>query len=217
MGLHDSMNHDLLDVEDIENKKKRDEVISRRRKFVRELKSMSETKDDFPPLAAPYLAESDIMFLVDVFTGDDEENHVSSAIAWRSSHTTPFEGDSIIFDLPVDNNRSVNGTVNLILHDDGIFSIDMPHVHCRTYAIRLTDLNIICLNNFFRRPTPLDNDIAHSPFLSQEEIERPDESLYLGVHEHEAMGTIPTMLTSRLRILGHEYSSYFAIFYSTLI
>eukprot|EP00814_Leptocylindrus_danicus_P012746 CAMPEP_0116008838 /NCGR_PEP_ID=MMETSP0321-20121206/3091_1 /TAXON_ID=163516 /ORGANISM="Leptocylindrus danicus var. danicus, Strain B650" /LENGTH=57 /DNA_ID=CAMNT_0003477717 /DNA_START=129 /DNA_END=299 /DNA_ORIENTATION=+ len=57
MGLHDSMNHDLLDVEDIENKKKRDEVISRRRKFVRELKSMSETKDDFPPLAAPYLAE----------------------------------------------------------------------------------------------------------------------------------------------------------------
>jgi len=68
-----------------------EELISRRSKFIQEMLLMSEKEDEFPPLAFPSLAASDVTFLVNTFYGT--KSIISFAMVSEANGTSSFGND----------------------------------------------------------------------------------------------------------------------------
>ena len=180
-----------------ENENARRELVSRRNNYVRELKSMSDTADEFPPHAAPSLAANDIMFLVDIScTG---KKIVSSAIVHKSGEFLTFSDDDKLCDIIV--HQSVDDgcydPVKLRIDEHGDFQVDLPSVNGSIYAVRLTDLKIIYLTSIIR--SSLDSSLSSTDKIDEGSMENLMFPKLKTQFYGNAVGSIPTLLTSRIR------------------
>jgi len=205
------------------NRNIREELISRRQNLRQEqLRSITSDTDEeeFPRLAAPSLAASDILFLVDLSFGGKGCPCISSAMIRESSSFLS------LLELPIDDSyvslsKYIRGRggrndivrsgvfvrelvddafcppVRLQIYNDGEFFFDLPQVCGSIYAVRLTDMKVICLSKILGCETSAASTELLDEVIKEESCETLLESktAFYG----DAVGSIPTLLTSRIR------------------
>jgi len=198
------------------NRSIREELISRRQDLRQEqLRSTTSDTDEmeFPRLAVPSLAASDILFLADLSFGGKGCPCISSAMIRESSSFSSLSEHPIDSLVCFNNFFRGRGSINGITRSDifveelvddvlcplvpldidnyGEFRLDLPQVCGSIYAVRLTDMKVICLSKTLGCKT-----LNNSFDLSEDPCETLLESRT--AFSGDSVGSIPTLLTSRI-------------------
>jgi len=158
------------------------------------LLSMGSKTGELPPLTPPSLVPDDLMFLIDIYDG--QQSIISKAIRGSDECMKVFFCENLCPDDPelltarICLDRKFGPTLGLKLAHSGSFTLGIHQLYCEVYLVRLTDYKTMCMTHGY--------SYTHFRYSVVEWTQQDQTSNVSFDFKSPDYFSIPTMLTCRM-------------------